>query len=65
MFKVIHEHDSMTPEQFTNALELAKDQIIAAATKDVPSKLNKDGKEEKNQTVGADEEGRKCKEKPS
>jgi transposase len=47
MFKVIHEHDSMTPEDFTNALELAKEQIIATATKDVPSRRNKDGKEQK------------------
>ncbi len=49
MFKVIHEHDSMTPQDFTNALELAKEQIIAAAIQDVPSRRNKDGKEQKRQ----------------
>jgi transposase len=49
MFKVIHEHDSMTAEDFTNALELAKEQIIAAAIEDVPSQLNKDGKEKKRE----------------
>ncbi|MDB4443884.1 IS66 family transposase [bacterium] len=47
MFKVIHERENMTPEDFTNALEKAKEKIITAALQDVPSQLNKDGKEEK------------------
>ncbi|MDX2513389.1 MAG: IS66 family transposase [Desulfobacterales bacterium] len=49
MFKVIHEHDSMTAQEFTDALDLAKEQIIAAAIEDVPSQLNKDGKEKKRE----------------
>ncbi len=47
MFKVIHERDNMIPEDFTNALGKAKERIITAALQDVPSRLNKDGKEEK------------------
>ncbi|MBW2195619.1 MAG: IS66 family transposase, partial [Deltaproteobacteria bacterium] len=47
MFKVIHERENMIPEDFTNALEKAKEKIITAALQDVPSQLNKDGKEEK------------------
>ena len=49
MFKVIHERDNMIPEDFTNALEKAKEKIITAALQDVPSRLNKDGKEEKRE----------------
>jgi transposase len=47
MFKVIHERDNMIPEDFTNALGKAKERIITVALQDVPSRLNKDGKEEK------------------
>ncbi len=49
MFKVIHERDNMIPEDFTNTLEKAKERIITAALQDVPSQLNKDGKEEKRE----------------
>ncbi len=49
MFKVIHQRDNMIPEDFTNALEKAKEKIITAALQDVPSRLNKDGKEEKRE----------------
>ena len=49
MFKVIHDRDSMTPQTFTTALEHAKQQIITAALNDVPSKVNKKGKEEKRE----------------
>lgn len=49
MFKVIHNRKSMTSETFTSALEYAKEQIIAAALSNVPSKLNKNGKEEKRE----------------
>jgi len=49
MFKVIHGRNSMTPQAFTTALEQAKQKIIALALNDVPSKLNKDGKEEKRE----------------
>ena len=49
MFKIIHERDYMIPEDFTNALEKAKERIVTAALQDVPSRLNKNGKEEKRE----------------
>ncbi len=49
MFKIIHERDNMIPEDFTIALEQAKEKIITAALQEVPSRLNKDGKEEKRE----------------
>jgi transposase len=49
MFKVIHNRDSMTPQTFTAALEHAKQNIIAAALNNVPSRVNKKGKEEKRE----------------
>jgi transposase len=49
MFKVIHARGSMTPQTFTTALEHAKQKIITAALNDVPSKVNKKGKEEKRE----------------
>jgi transposase len=49
MFKVIHNRDSMTPQTFTAALEHAKQEIIATALNNVPSRVNKKGKEEKRE----------------
>ena len=49
MFKIIHERDNMIPQDFSNDLEKAKERIITAALQDVPSRLNKDGKEEKRE----------------
>ena len=49
MFKVIHDRDGMTPRAFTTALENAKQKISKAALNDVPSKVNKKGKEEKRE----------------
>ncbi len=49
MFKIIHERDYMTSEDFTNALDKAKERIVTAALHDAPSRLNKDGKEEKRE----------------
>jgi transposase len=49
MFKVIHHRDSMTPQTFTAALEHAKQKIIATALNNVPSRVNKKGKEEKRE----------------
>jgi len=49
MFKVIHERDNMVQEDFTNTLEKIKERIITAALENVPSQLNKDGKEEKRE----------------
>jgi len=49
MFKVIHDRDSMTSQTFTNALGHSRQKIITIALDEVPSRLNKDGKEEKRQ----------------
>jgi len=49
MFKIIHERDIMIPQAFTTELEQARQKIITAALNDVPSKLNKEGKEEKRE----------------
>ena len=49
MFKIIHGRDSMTLRTFTTALENAKQKISKAALNDVPSKVNKKGKEEKRE----------------
>lgn len=49
MFKVIHDRDSMTPQAFTTGLEHSRQKIITIALNEVPSRLNKEGKEEKRQ----------------
>ena len=49
LFEVIHNHDNMTPQPFREALEKAKGKIMTAALENVPSKLNKKGKEEKRE----------------
>lgn len=49
LFKVIHEHEEMSEEAFKSALEQARETIMRAALDDVPSSLNKDGKEEKTE----------------
>jgi len=47
LFSIIHQHESMSPQLLMEALTIAKDAIIKAATEDVPSSINADGKEEK------------------
>lgn len=49
MFKNIHEHDNMSSEEFSKALEKSKEKILDAALRDVPSKPDKDGKETKRE----------------
>jgi transposase len=49
MFKVIHDRENMTPKTFTTAFEHAKQKISKAALNDVPSRVNKNGKEEKRE----------------
>jgi transposase len=49
MFKVIHKREKMTKKAFTNALNRAKILIISAALNNIPSRLNKEGKEEKRE----------------
>lgn len=49
MFKVIHDHDNLTPEGFAGALGAVRDRILSVALNDVPSRLDKDGKEQKRE----------------
>lgn len=49
LFKLIHEGDSMPQKAFNDALEQAKENILETALKDVPSCLDKEGKEEKTE----------------
>ena len=49
LFKVIHDRGNMTPQAFTTGLEHARQKIVTTALNDVPSKLSKEGKEEKRQ----------------
>lgn len=45
MFKVIHQRESLSPEAFALALDQARQTIIDAALSNVPSRLDRDGKE--------------------
>jgi len=49
MFKVIHQHQTLAPEDFQTALEQAKAQIIHIAIEEAPSQLNEEGKEQKRE----------------
>lgn len=49
LFKIIHEREGMSEQAFKNALEEARQTIMTVALEDVPSSLNKDGKEEKRE----------------
>ncbi len=49
LFKVIHNRDIMVPQAFEKALEDAKGKIMTAALENVPSKLDKNGKETKRE----------------
>jgi hypothetical protein len=49
MFKIIHDRGNMSHEEFTAALEKSRQRIMLAALDNVPSHINKDGKEEKRE----------------
>lgn len=49
LFKIICKREEMSEEAFKNALEEARETILKVALEDVPSSLNKDGKEEKRE----------------
>jgi len=49
LFKIICKREEMSKQVFKNALEEARETIIKVALEDVPSSLNKDGKEEKRE----------------
>jgi len=49
MFKIIHEKENLTQEEFNTALEQAKEKIITAAIEDAPGCIDENGKEEKRE----------------
>lgn len=49
LFKVIHDRETLTPQQFQDALETAKTIILKVALQDAPSHLDPDGNEEKKE----------------
>jgi len=49
LFKIICKRGEMSGQAFKNGLEEARETIIKVALEDVPSSLNKDGKEEKRE----------------
>ena len=51
LFKVIHGADGMTPDAFADALGKAKTAIMSTALGEIPSRLDKDGKELKREVA--------------
>jgi len=49
MFRIIHERENMSPEEFDDDLKKSKEKIINAALMDVPTQLDKNGKETKRE----------------
>ena len=49
MFRVIHDREKLAPEAFVSALESAREKIMEVAIYNVPTLLNKDGKEQKRE----------------
>ncbi len=49
MFKSIHEREHLAPDAFDRAMQSARETIMAAALNDVPSRLDKNGKELKRE----------------
>lgn len=59
MFKVIHRHDTLAPDDFRTALEQAKAQIIHIGIEEAPSQLDKEGKEQRREAQNMAERFRK------
>jgi len=49
MFEIIHNRENLTPDAFQKAMENARETIIDAALNNVPSQLDKNGKELKRE----------------
>lgn len=49
MFKTIHDRENLAPDAFEHAMEHARETIMEAALNDVPSRLDKNGKEQKRE----------------
>jgi len=59
MFKVIHQRETLAPEDFQAALEQSKARIIHIAINEAPSQLDEDGKEQKREARNMAERFRK------
>jgi hypothetical protein len=59
LFRVIHHRENLTQEAFVRALEQARETIIEAALTNVPSRLDKDGKEQKKEAFNMAQRFRK------
>ena len=59
MFKIIHRHETLAPENFSTALEQAKAQIIHIGIEEAPSLLDEKGKEQKREAQNMAERFRK------
>ncbi|MCP3880112.1 MAG: IS66 family transposase, partial [Sulfitobacter sp.] len=59
LFKVIHQHDTLAPDDFRAALEQAKAQIIHIGIEEAPSLLDEEGKEQKREAQNMAERFRK------
>jgi hypothetical protein len=49
MFAIIHDRDTFAPDAFDRAMQHARESIMQAALNDVPSRLDRDGKELKRE----------------
>ncbi len=58
MFKVIHRRGETDPAAFRRALEQARDRILEEALRDVPSRLDANGKELKREAFNIQQPGR-------
>jgi transposase len=59
LFKVIHQHDTLAPDDFLAALEQAKAQIIHIGIEEAPSLRDEKGKEQKREAQNMAERFRK------
>lgn len=59
LFKIIHQHDTLTPDDFRVALQQAKAQIIHIGIEEAPSLLDEEGKEQKREVQNMAERFRK------
>ena len=59
MFKVIHDKENLATEDFNQAMQRARKNIMETALKDVPSRLNKKGKEQNREALNMSNRFRK------
>jgi transposase len=59
LFKIIHQHESLAPEDFRAALDQAKTQIIRIGIAEAPSLRDENGKEQKREAQNMAERFRK------